>query len=168
MATIVADIRNGAPASAAANAAGIDGSTFRRWLQRGRAQKKNGYQAFAREVRTARAVCHVTLAKDVYAAGRADGKLGLAILSKRFAKHWADKDSAQLRGSESEPPRLSITIVQRELPGSGAEVIANAKQVPSAAQPHGRRRGQSLLGQGEGDSSEDSEGICEGGQGEDV
>jgi hypothetical protein len=125
-------IRGGVPAEVAAEAVGLARSTFYDWMQQGQASvHKDGsvFREFRREVVKARNACHAVLAAKVYEAGKVDGKLGLAILSKRFARHWADRDSLEVRGKDG-----GVVVEIRKLP---AEDDRDAVQEPLADEAHG-------------------------------
>lgn len=69
--------------------AGIHPSTGHRWLAKGRKANSGEYRDFYEAVEDAKARAKMTLVKKVNDAGRADPKMALKILERRYPKEWA-------------------------------------------------------------------------------
>lgn len=73
----------------AATIAGVDYSTVARWMKKGRSASRGEYRDFYEAVESAKARAKAVLVKKVVDHGRADPKMALKILERRYPKEWA-------------------------------------------------------------------------------
>jgi transposase len=113
-------IRAGATGEVAAQAVGVDPSTFDLWLQKGR----NGvqpYRDFSERVARARAESEAGLvARIASVAGKGSWQAAAWLLERRFPERW---------GKPGETPKPEPTVAASEK--AFAEVIDLAKRRPS-------------------------------------
>lgn len=91
---IVVAIRSGSSPEGAAQYAGIDRSTFYRWLDQGRRARSGSYRRFREAIEKAKADLETMVAAKVI-KGINEGKLELAIqfLERRYPELWGRREA---------------------------------------------------------------------------
>lgn len=85
---IVEAIRGGNYAQVAARCAGIDDSTFYRWLEKGEAEEEGAYRDFHDAVKAAEAVAEDAAVQCVISAMPDSWQAAMTFLERRFAQRW--------------------------------------------------------------------------------
>jgi len=96
---VVAAVRAGSSPEGAAQYAGIDRSTFYRWMERGRRTRTGPYKKFRDAIDKAKADLETMLAAKII-KGINEGQLDLAIpfLERRYPELWGRRDAVKVEG----------------------------------------------------------------------
>jgi transposase len=103
---VVAAVRAGSYAEAAARSAGIGESTYYRWLQRGEEETEGIYREFRDVVRQAEAeaeVHPVAIVRRAMTDG--DWRAAIAFLERRYPARWHRQQATELTGAHGGPIR---------------------------------------------------------------
>jgi hypothetical protein len=106
---IVDAIRGGVPPETAAAYAGIDESTFYRWLRRGRGEDPEPlYATFAAEVQTALAEWEIRDVLLIGDAARGDWRAAAWRLERRLPKRYGRRERHELANADETAFRVAI------------------------------------------------------------
>lgn len=100
---IVGYLEGGNFREVAAELAGVDKATMRRWVQRGRREPSGLWGSFARRVREAERRAEANMLRIVVLGAAEDPKHAEWFLERKFPERWGRKDSvkAELAGRVS-------------------------------------------------------------------
>lgn len=102
-------IRAGNYANVAARYAGIDESTFYRWLERGENEPSGIYCEFRKSVKDAESTAEVQAVAEVRAAGRESWQASMTWLERKFPDRWGRKEKHEHSGPEGGPIQHQVS-----------------------------------------------------------
>lgn len=102
---IVQAIRAGNYVTVAVDYAGIDRSTFYRWMERGRQQRTGMYHDFHQAVRQAESFAEVRAVAILQSEMKENWRAALSYLERKFPDRWATgaQQHKHVQASDSEP-----------------------------------------------------------------
>jgi transposase len=89
-----------------ATVVGLDYSTVKKWLQRGREAKSGEYFAFFTRVTRARERCTASLTEFIQKAAPEDWRAAAWMLERRAPKRWTKTQSVEVSGKGGRPIEL--------------------------------------------------------------
>jgi hypothetical protein len=114
---IVDAIRLGNYAVVACQLAGVDDSTFYRWMEKGEDKLDDHgkliepdplYRDFRESVRRAEAEAEALAVRTVVVASRSDPNVAIKLLERRWPKRWRQQYTAEVTGSDGGPIAIEI------------------------------------------------------------
>ncbi len=108
---IEAAIRAGNYAEAAARSAGIDPSTYYRWMERGESTKREDrpYREFREAIKKAEGEAEVHAVALVRKAMPDNWQAAMTYLERRYPDRWRRREAVELSGPDSEPVQIEVT-----------------------------------------------------------
>ncbi|MGZ3423127.1 MAG: hypothetical protein ACXVEE_35020 [Polyangiales bacterium] len=98
---VVLAIRAGSSPEGAAQFAGIDRSTFYRWMEQGRAARSGPHKKFREAVEKAKADLETQVAaKLLKAINEGQFEFAIPFLERRYPELWGRRDTVKVEGSE--------------------------------------------------------------------
>ena len=94
--TIVSAIEEGNYAKVAAESAGIDESTFYRWMREGETAQSGKMRQFYQSVTRAQGESETTLLSRVSKASKEDWRAATWLLERRFSSRWANTQKIEV------------------------------------------------------------------------
>jgi hypothetical protein len=105
-------------------AAGIDQSTFYRWLQKAEKHKRSKYSKFRKRLQAAEAEGELANLQAIIEAGKRDWRARAWLLERRHPERWGKREFHEGSGP-GEPIRIVVEYVgdqgEAASPASGAE-----------------------------------------------
>ncbi len=96
----------------AALCSGIGATTFKRWMQQGKRQRRGRYRAFWAAVKKAEAEAHCHMVAQIVSAAFRSGKAAAWWLERRDPAHWGNQ-SRVIRELLKDIKRLKATLSTR-------------------------------------------------------
>lgn len=108
---ILEAVRDGAYAEQAAAAAGIDRSTFFRWLAQGRDATSGKFREFSIAIATAEAAAELDAAKTLKTAfDGGDWRAAITYLERKFPERWGKRERHELSGPAGGPIQVDASL----------------------------------------------------------
>ena len=122
-------IRAGATYIRAAEAAGVDYRTFRRWMERGQEVKKGPYWQFCQAVKKAEEDREETLLQNIIDAGRdpAHWQANAWILERTNPEKYGRKERHEVSGPEGGPLQVRM-MTDEELVAAAKKALGKVKE----------------------------------------
>jgi hypothetical protein len=107
---VITSIKAGNFRNAAARWAGIDDSTFRRWMRRGTKARKGPLASFARRVLEAEKAAEMRCVALVMKAAAEDARHAEWWLERKYPQRWGRKQRHEITGKNGEVIRAQAEV----------------------------------------------------------
>lgn len=122
---LISAIRMGNYYEPACAYAGVDYSTFRRWMQKGEQARSGQYREFYEEVKRAEAEAEARAVALWQKQAPEDWRAARDFLARRYPERWAARDSLRLKADAENPPLLKVVLAHAEEQGGDRDKAAS-------------------------------------------